>query len=99
MDSRKTWAIIHRTYDNVHAALWAALLVFVLYFAVFVAPKLPEARARAESQRILEISTESRFYCKKWKMLEGTHENAQCRLDLQEIRAKVEQRIADDIDF
>ena len=99
MDSRKTWAIIHGIYDNVHAALWAALLVFVLYFAVFVAPKLPEARARAESQQILEISTENRFYCEKWKMLVGTHEYTQCTLDLQAIRAKVYQSIADDIDF
>lgn len=99
MDSRKTWAIIHEIYDNVHAALWAALLVFVLYFAVFVAPQLPEARAKAESQQILEISTENRFYCEKWKMLVGTHEYTRCTLDLQEIRAKVYQRIADDIDF
>jgi hypothetical protein len=99
MDSRKTWPIIHRIYDNVHAALWAALLVFVFYFAVFVAPKLPEAHARAEIQRVLEISAESRFYCEKWKILAGTHEHTQCTLDLQEIRAKVEQRIADDIDF
>jgi hypothetical protein len=99
MHSRKTWAIIHRIYDNAHAALWAALLVFVLYFAVFVAPKLPEARARVERERIQEISAENRFYCEKWKIPEGTHEHTLCTLDLQEIRAKVEQRIADDIDF
>ena len=99
MDSRKTWAIIHRTYDNVHAALWAALLVFVLYFAVFVAPKLPEAHARAESQRVLEISAEHNFYCEKWEMGAGTLAHSQCMLDLQAFRAKVEWRFVDDMDF
>ena len=32
-------------------------------------------------------------------MQEKTHEYTQCTLDLQEIRAKVEQRIAADMDF
>ena len=91
----KTREFVNRIYDNVHAALWAALLVFVLYFAVFVAPKLPEARARAESQRVLEISVEHNFYCEKWGMRAGTLAHTQCMLDLQAFRAKVEQRITD----
>jgi hypothetical protein len=32
-------------------------------------------------------------------MREGTHEYTQCTLDLQEIRAKVAKRIADEMDF
>jgi hypothetical protein len=91
----KTREFVNRIYDNVHAALWAALLVFVLYFAVFVAPKLAEARARAESQRVLEISAEHNFYCEKWGMRAGTLAHTQCMLDLQAFRAKVEQRITD----
>jgi hypothetical protein len=99
MDSRKTWAIIHRIYDNVHMAFWALGFAMIAYLIVFIIPHLPEARARAESQRVLETLAESKFYCEKWKMSEGTYEHTMCTLDLQEIRAKVEQHIADDMDF
>ena len=99
MVTRKTWAIIHSIYDNVQMALWALLWAWVLYFGFVVLPRFPQAQAIAESQRILEISAENRFYCEKWGMQEKTHEYTQCMLDLQEIRAKVEQRIAADMDF
>jgi hypothetical protein len=97
--NNKTREFVIRIYDNVHAALWATLLVFVLYFAVFVAPTLPAARARAESQRVLEISAEHDFYCEKWKMGPGTQAYPQCILDLQAFSASVEKRIIDDMEF
>jgi len=40
-----------------------------------------------------------RHYCEKWGMKAATHEHALCTLDLQKIRDKVEQRIADDMAF
>ena len=82
--NNKTQEFVIRIYDNAHAALWAALLAFVLYFAVV---------AKAESQRVLEISAEHNFYCDKWGM--GAHKQAhdQCILDLQAFRAQVEKRI------
>ena len=94
--NNKTQKFVIRIYDNAHAALWAALLAFVLYFAVVVAPKMPESQAKAESQRVLEISTEHNFYCDKWGM--GAHKQAhdQCILDLQAFRAKIERRIIDE---
>jgi hypothetical protein len=97
--NNKTRKFIIRAYDNVHAALWAALLVFTLWFTVSVAPKLAESRAKFESQRILEISAEHNFYCEKWGMGARTPAYSQCILDLQAFRAKVEQRFADDITF
>jgi hypothetical protein len=99
MDSRKIRAIIHRIYDSVHIAIWALGFAMIAYLIVFIIPHLPEARARAERERIQEISVENKFYCEKWKMPEGTHEHTMCTLDLQAIRAKVEQRMADDMDF
>jgi len=88
--------IIVRIYDNVHAALWAGLLAFVAYFIVIVAPKIPEAAATAQSQRVLEISAEHHFYCEKWKMGPGTQAHDQCILDLQAFRASIERRFADE---
>jgi hypothetical protein len=95
--NNKTQEFVIRIYDNAHAALWAALLAFVLYFAVVVAPHLPEAHARAESQRIHEIEAEHEFYCEKLGMAEGTPGHRQCVLDLQAFRTKVEQRMSDDL--
>lgn len=86
-----------RIYDEVHIALWAALLVFVLWFSLFVAPQMPEARARAEAQRIHEIAAEHNYYCAKFGMAEGTRAHPQCVLDLQAFRTIVEQRLAADL--
>lgn len=35
---------IGRIYDNVEIALWSMMLSFVIYFFVFIVPKLPEIR-------------------------------------------------------
>lgn len=87
---------IVRIYDDVHAALWAGLLAFVVYFIVVVAPKIPEAAATGQSQRVLEISAEHDFYCEKLKMGLGTQGHDLCILDLQAFRASVEGRFADE---
>ncbi len=89
----KIRTIVEAAYDNVHAALWAALCVFVLYAIVFAIPGIPAARARMESQRLAEITAESRFYCEKWGIPAGTHRHVLCTLDLQKIRANVIRRI------
>jgi hypothetical protein len=99
MDSHKTWAIIHWIYDNLQMALWALFWAWALYFGFVLLPLFPRAHAIAESQRILEISAENRFYCEKWGVKERTHEYTLCTLDLQEIRANVAQRIAADMNF
>jgi hypothetical protein len=75
------------------------LVAFVLYFAVVATPKIPEARAEAESQRVLEISAEDNFYCEKLLMGTRTPAHAQCIRDLEAFRAKVEQRLSDETDF
>jgi hypothetical protein len=80
-------------------AIWAFTIAGTFCFSIFVLPKLPELRARADWLRAEEISAESDFYCEKWGMTRGTHEHTLCTFDLQEIRANVEKRFAADNDF
>ena len=96
--SRNAWTIIRQIYDTVHMALWA-LLVAGMVFLLLHIPQMRDARAIAEAQRVQEISQENKLYCEKWGMRAGTHEHLICTMDLDAIRAKVEQRIADESNF
>jgi hypothetical protein len=97
--SNSTLALVQSIYDYVHLALWATLVAFVVYVLAFIAPGLPEAAARAERLRIQEIAQENEGYCAKWQMGLGTKMHDQCISDIQELRAKVENRLADQLDF
>lgn len=99
MNSIKARGIAVRIYDNVHAAVWAASLALAIWFVTIVVPRIPEARAQAETQRIHDIAAEHEFYCQKWGMGDGSRLHAQCILDLQAFRATVEQRVAVETDF
>jgi len=99
MKSNGTLAIVQSIYDYVHLALWAILAAFVLFFLAFVAPRLPEAAARAEALRVQEITQENEAYCAKWQMGLGTKMHDQCISDLQELRWKAQNRFADRLDF
>ena len=93
-----TWAWVRRIAEIAPTVLWvlaaAGAAIMIMYF-----PRILEARASIERQRAQEITEENRAYCEKWGLKAGTHEHTLCTLDLQEIRAKVEQRIADDLAF
>ena len=93
-----TWAWVRRIAEIAPTVLWAlaaaGATIMIMYF-----PRILEARATIERQRAQEITEENRAYCEKWGLKAGTHEHTLCTLDLQEIRAKVEQRIADDLAF
>ena len=81
MKSSKNWEkVVGRVYDNVEAALWAALLAFVIYFI---------------NARVQEIAAENALYCEKFGMKVGTEKHKQCLLDLGEFRTKVEKRVYD----
>jgi hypothetical protein len=96
--SRSSWTIIRGIYDIVHTALWVLVAAWVAVFINSI-PRIPEALATAERQRALEISKENKFYCEKWGMRANSHEYVICTMDLNEIRAKVEKRIAEDSAF
>ena len=99
MKSHGTLTLVQSIYDHVHLALWATLAAFVAFFLAFIAPRLPEVTARAEALRIQEVAQENDGYCAKWQMGLGTKMHDQCIFDLQELRAKVESRLADRLDF
>lgn len=99
MKSNGTLTLVQSIYDYVHLALWATLAAFVVFFLAFIAPRLPEAAARAEALRIQEIAEENEGYCAKWQMGLGTKMHDQCISDLQELRWKIQDRLADRFDF
>ncbi len=47
-----------------------------------------------QAKRILEIAAENRSYCEKWGFAPGSPMHAACILDLEEFRAKIDQRTA-----
>jgi hypothetical protein len=91
--------VVSRLYDEVEAALWAGLAVFVIFFCTMVLPDMPAAMAKAESERALEIAAENRSYCARWGMKEGTQAHKSCLIDLQLLRGAIEQRRADQAAF
>ena len=99
MESNGALALVQSIYDFVHLTLWATLAAFVVFFLAFVAPRLPEAAARAEALRVQEIAQENEWYCAKWQMGLGTKMHDQCISDLQELRSKIQDRLADWLDF
>jgi hypothetical protein len=99
MQSNGTLTLVQSIYDHVHLALWATLAAFVAFFVAFVAPRLPQTAARAEALRIQEIAQENEGYCAKWQMGIGTEMHDQCVSDLQELRWKIEDRLADRLEF
>ena len=94
-----TLTLVQSIYDYVHLALWATLAAFVVFFLAFIAPRLPEVATRAEALRIEEIAQENEGYCAKWQMGLGTKMHDQCISDLQELRWKIQDRLADRLDF
>ena len=96
MKPDRTMALVRMVYNEVHLALWAMLTAFAIYFAVFVAPKLPEIQAAAERLRLHDIADENEVFCAKWRMGLGTPMHNQCLEDLQELRARIENRSAEE---
>ncbi len=99
MNTDRTLALVRAVYDEVHLALWAALTAFLLYFAVFVAPKLPELRAAAEGARLEQIAAQNEAYCVKWNMGPGTSMHSDCLSDLRQLRTDIENQLADEAAF
>lgn len=99
MNSDRTMSLLRVVYDEVHLALWAILIAFLLYFVIFVAPSLPEHMAAAERARIAQIAVRDGAFCAKWRMGPGTTLHQECLLDLQQLRATIKQSMADESDF
>lgn len=86
-------SLIQKIYDDVHAALWAILVAFVLWFSVVVVPTLPQIHARAEMLHDHEIATEQDVVCGKLGMGLQTTMYRNCISNLEEYRAAMQRRI------
>jgi hypothetical protein len=73
-------------------AAWVAIIIISI-------PRLESARATIERQRAQQILEENRFFCEKWGLQANTHEHVICTMDLNAIRARVEQRLTEDSIF
>lgn len=94
MTSGRAMAVVRIVYHQVEMVLWAALTAFVLWFAVFVAPKLPALQAAAERSQIEQIVHENETYCARWHMGPDTAMHNQCLTDLEALRAEIENQRA-----
>jgi hypothetical protein len=93
-----TYAWARRIYEIAHP-IFGALAAASMAIMIIQIPEMVKARASVERQRTQDIFEENRLYCEKWGMKAGTHEHTLCTIDLQEIRARVELRIAEDLAF
>jgi hypothetical protein len=99
MSSERTMKVVRAVYDEVNLALWATAVAFMVYFATFVAPKLPQLRAEVELTRLQQITAENEAYCAKWRMGPTTAMHNECLLDLQQLRANIENQLAEATEF
>jgi hypothetical protein len=93
--SLRTWKSIRLAYRTAYVALWGLLAAWAAV-ALFSIPRMSEARAVAERERMQEISAENRFFCEKWGSRANTHEHVICTMDLNDIRARTEERLTED---
>jgi hypothetical protein len=87
-------SIILQVYHSVHAVLWALAVALVATMIINM-PRMLKERAIAEHAGAVEISNENKAFCEKWGMPTGTDQHASCVLDLQEIRARQDRRVAE----
>ena len=91
--------IVREVYYWVESALWATTIAFAIYYLVHIAPNVPEIARRAESIRTMNNAAENSAYCEKWGMKRGDHKHMLCMMDIQELRKKIEQDLADQGSF
>jgi hypothetical protein len=94
--STKMQEIARRVHTNIEIAMWAMLFAFVIYFIIFVLPKLPEVQTQNARIRIEQIGVENASLCEKLGIKPGAGSYNQCLLDVGEFRWKVEKRVYDE---
>jgi hypothetical protein len=99
MTSTQIWKIVGRVYDDVESALWAILFAFVIYFIIFIVPRLSEIRAQNLKHLSDEIAAENASYCAKLGMKDDAQKYRQCLMKLGDFRLKVEKRVDQQYEF
>ena len=90
-------AIFHRMYDWGNRAMWVLALLsipFFLYASFFM---VPASQAISQEQRRADIEVENVSFCAKFGMPAETDQHILCAKDLMDIRAKEDQRTADEV--
>src|SRR5579859_1210797 len=78
--------------DGLFAALWACVIVMVVFAIYILSPFGARDREAAQEQMTAEIKMESRAFCEKFAMPVGTEQHLQCVLELEKIRSNEDQR-------
>ena len=86
---------LYRVYLHVNTALWAGLLALMVMVVLSI-PRMRDAQIAIAQQRAQELAQESASYCAKWGLGAGTPAHASCTRDLDDVRANVTKRMADD---
>jgi len=92
----EVWPFILWLYDQIHRVLWATLLAGCLFFAVFVAPKIPARPAEQASIRALEIRAENSSHCSQLGMPWEHPQHHFCLRESEAFRSLIERRMAED---
>lgn len=82
-----------RLHAEIECALWAMLFTGMLFFAVFVAPGIPEAQRRAAAADAEQFISRCSQYCEKWGLARGSLRHSECMQDLTQFRTDIEKNI------
>ena len=74
----------------------AAIVLLGLIFISWAWRTAAAARAEFEQQRNAEMASEGRALCEKWGMAAGTPRFEECLADIQTVRDRHAERIAND---
>lgn len=69
------------------------LFTGMLFFAVFVAPGIPEAQRRAAAADAEQFISRCSEYCEKWGLARGSARHTECMQDLKQFRTEIEKKI------
>jgi hypothetical protein len=93
------WTVARRAHGAVDKALWIVLAAFVLFFAIFVAPRIADNRATQEQLRGQQAAALYSDTCESLGKPAGTEARSTCVVLLQKFRTRVEQSFIEDIAF
>jgi hypothetical protein len=94
LNAQRILETVRAIYDEINLALWAIAASLIICVVLFVLPKVPEMRARAELLRAQQVGEENEWYCARWHMGRMSPMHEQCIMDLQQLRTSIESRLA-----
>lgn len=84
--------VVHAVYDAISLVLLCIAAVMAIG-VVLLMLRGPQIRARIDRYEAMEIQDENDAFCRKVGLTPDTHTFTTCELDLDELRAKDEERM------